>query len=49
MKIIILLLLATCAGCSSSHPLTECRGTFRQANPGQWTPTPSEMSLKAVP
>lgn len=30
-------------GCTATHKLTECRGTFVAANPGKWQPTDQEL------
>jgi len=44
MRALALLILIACTACTASHSLTECRGSFAQANPSKWTPAPGELT-----
>jgi hypothetical protein len=43
MKTLILVLLFAASACTSTHYLTECRGSFAAANPGKWQPTSEDL------
>jgi hypothetical protein len=43
MKIAAIALLLALGACSSTHKLTECRGSFAAANPGKWLPAPEDL------
>jgi hypothetical protein len=42
-RTIVLALLIAVTACSSSHKLTECRGSFAAANPGKWQPNSEDL------
>jgi hypothetical protein len=44
MRFILLALALMVAGCTTTHTLTTCRGSFASANPGKWQPTSAELA-----